>query len=162
MLSKYMHFIFIPFSLVRYYNNKMKLCLTKTVIKTYNNKYSDFNIIFQEARIFKAEVTMYYWEMSKLTTKREYFKCVEYNNNNMSRPISLTKGDSCNSGISLPKAVMARIDSVKHPDIPRSKWVLRVLEAALMRKEKELTNQSWIVIVDWVWTPPSNPHSIWW
>jgi metal-responsive CopG/Arc/MetJ family transcriptional regulator len=49
----------------------------------------------------------------------------------------LTKGENCNSGISLPKTVMARIDSVKHPDIPRSKFVLRILEAALIQKEKE-------------------------
>jgi hypothetical protein len=56
----------------------------------------------------------------------------------MSRSIKLTKGDNQNSGISLPKAVMARIDAVKHPDIPRSKFVLRILEVALIQKEMEI------------------------
>jgi hypothetical protein len=55
----------------------------------------------------------------------------------VSRVDHLTNGDNRNSGISLPKAIMARIDAVKHPDIPRSKFVLRILEAALIQKEME-------------------------
>jgi hypothetical protein len=47
----------------------------------------------------------------------------------------LTKGDNRNSGISLSKAVIERIDAIKHPDIPRSRWVLRVLEAELAQQE---------------------------
>jgi hypothetical protein len=57
----------------------------------------------------------------------------------MSNSVHLTKGDNQNSGISLPKAIMARIDAVKHPDIPRSKFVLRILEAALMQQEQNYT-----------------------
>jgi hypothetical protein len=54
----------------------------------------------------------------------------------MASSINLSKGENRNSGISLSKAVMARIDAVKHPDIPRSKFVLRILEAALMQQEE--------------------------
>lgn len=58
----------------------------------------------------------------------------------MSNELNLTKGDNRNSGISLPRAMMARIDAVKHPDVPRSKFVLRILEAALIQKETETKN----------------------
>jgi hypothetical protein len=57
----------------------------------------------------------------------------------MSNSVSLTKGQNRNSGISLPKAVVARIDAVKHPDIPRSKFVLHILEAALLQQEQNYT-----------------------
>jgi hypothetical protein len=56
----------------------------------------------------------------------------------MSNQLYLTKGDNRNSGISLPRTAIARIDAVKHPDIPRSKFVLRILETALIEKEQEL------------------------
>lgn len=54
----------------------------------------------------------------------------------MASSIIVSKGDNRNSGISLPKVVMARIDAVKHPDIPRSRFVSRILEAALVQLEE--------------------------
>jgi hypothetical protein len=75
----------------------------------------------QKANIFKA--------------KENY--CTDWKG--LSSTVNLTKGDNRNSGISLPKAIMARIDAVKHPDIPRSKFVLRILEAALLQQEQNYT-----------------------
>ena len=57
----------------------------------------------------------------------------------MASSIILSKGDNRNSGISLPKLVMARVDAVKHPDIPRSRFVSRILEAALVQLENGRT-----------------------
>ena len=39
-------------------------------------------------------------------------------------------------GISFPKNVLTRIDS-KRGDVPRSRYLLRVIEKALQREEKE-------------------------
>lgn len=84
---------------------------------TSTKTLANFNS-FQQANIFKA--------------KENY--CID--SRMLSNQLNLTKGDNRNSGISLPKAVMARIDAVKHPDIPRSKFVLRILEAAIMQQEQ--------------------------
>ena len=82
--------------------------MTNTEILTNANN-------FQEANIFKAKIAV---------------------PSMMSKSVHLTKGNNRNSGISLPKAFIAKIDAVKHPDVPRSKFVLRILEAALMQQEQ--------------------------
>jgi hypothetical protein len=52
----------------------------------------------------------------------------------MSGATTLTT-NSHNAGISLPQSILNRIDALKHPDIPRSRFVLRILEAALIERE---------------------------